>query len=124
MNQMRILIKHILFTLLYCVGVYIFQQLVYTFQFNVYIYVLVMFVLTYLSSYFYFKIKESLLQLGFFFLSKFFKIGISVISAILFLKSNILLAEPVYFFVLVTYLSYLTFEIIIVLTNLRPVSGE
>lgn len=83
-----------------------------------------MFVLTYLSSYFYFKIKESLLQLGFFFLSKFFKIGISVISAILFLKSNILLAEPVYFFVLVTYLSYLTFEIIIVLTNLRPVSGE
>lgn len=77
-----------------------------------------------MSALIFFKIKDKLLQLGFYFLAKLLKIGLSVICAIILLKSNICEKEPLYFFVLITYLSYLTFEITILLANLRPVSRE
>jgi hypothetical protein len=76
------------------------------------------------STLIFFKIKDKLLQLGFYFLAKLLKLGLSVICAIILLKSNICPKEPLYFFVLITYLLYLTFEITILLTNLRPVSRE
>ena len=77
-----------------------------------------------IGSLFFFKIKDKLLQLGFYFLAKLLKIGLSVICAIILSKSNICSKELLCFFTLITYLSYLTFEITILLTNLRPVSRE
>lgn len=120
----KIVFSYLVFITIYTILTYSFNYFFYKFNFPVKTYLVVISIFSILSSVFYFKFKEPLHKLGFFFAAKFFKILISIICAILFLNNNICRPEEVYFFILITYLSFLTFEIIIVLTNLRPVSGE
>lgn len=122
--QIKISIYYAVFTLV-CLGVSQFvNRYAYTFCEGANYLIILNAILGLVASLVFFKIEDKLLQLGFYFLAKLLKLGLSVICAIILSKSNICKKELLYFFTLITYLSYLTFEITILLTNLRPVSRE
>lgn len=123
-TQIKISIYYAVFTLV-CLGVSQFvNRYAYTFCEGANYLIILNAILGLVASLVFFKIEDKLLQLGFYFLAKLLKLGLSVICAIILSKSNICKKELLYFFTLITYLSYLTFEITILLTNLRPVSRE
>lgn len=123
-TQIKIVVYYVFFTIACLCASYGVSRWFYPFCAEANYILIINAILSVISSLVFLAIDDKLLQLGFYFLAKFTKIGLSVICAIILLNSNICQKELLYFFTLITYLFYLTFEITILLTNLRPVSRE
>jgi hypothetical protein len=123
-QKIKILISYSVFTIILLVLSHLMSKHVYRFCDKTDLLIFVNAFISIITLLVYLDINDDLLKLGFYFLAKMFRIGVSIICAIILLKSNICANEPVYFHTLFTYLLYLTFEITMLLTNLRPVSRE
>lgn len=123
-QKVKILISYSVFTIILLVMSHLISKYVYHFCETTDLLIFVNAFISIITLLVYLNIADDLLKLGFYFLAKMFRIGVSIICAIILLKSNICENEPVYFHTLLSYLFYLTFEITMLLTNLRPVSRE
>lgn len=70
------------------------------------------------------RLNSKFKQLTHYFAHKFIKMAISLLSTLYYLNSNTDTLPNVLFFVLIIYLLNLTFEIILLITNLRAVSNH